>query len=261
MAEGTFTQEATAKVAEPVAQTATQATEAPKQPVEKMIPESEARKLAEQEVLKVRQEGTRREKRLKELETKAQLSESQSRELTGLRESVGGLEEQLAALLDAQQVASGDGQSYTQRLRAKRDAAQATTAQPTQAQLRAIQEGVRLDELVADVGLEQDSEELDEARSLYQTKGFTAALKYLKGIKTKAPEKEQPRDELAELKKKLAAYEAKDKEVADSVDTSASMGTGPGKRIYTVAQLEDRSFVRENWKDIQLAEKEGRIKE
>ena len=46
----------------------------------------------------------------------------------------------------------------------------------------------------------------------------------------------------------------------DSVDTGASAGLA-GKRIYTVAELENRSFVRKHLKDIQLAQEEGRIKE
>ena len=70
MAE-TFTQEATAKVAEvPVEAVKAPEVDAtkPTQPQEKTFTKAEL----DAEVLKVRQEGTRREKRITELEAKAQ---------------------------------------------------------------------------------------------------------------------------------------------------------------------------------------------
>ncbi len=252
----TLTEGAQTKEAEVATQVVVEAPKPPEPPQGKTYTEAEAKRLVDEEVLKVRREGTKREERLKVLEGKVQLSEAQARELTTLRESVSETQLMIATLLDAQGVA-GNGPSYTERLQAKlKPQVHVLTPEEQAAQMRQMQETVRLEEIVAEV--EPTEEEFAEARTTYSTKGFAATTKYLKGLATtrkNASVKESPDD----VEKRIEARLRKELGL-DSVDTSASIAAG-GKRIYKVSELADKRFVRAHWADIQLAEQEGRIKE
>jgi hypothetical protein len=196
----TFTEEAQ-KAEDQVKVEATETAE-PKveQPKGKVYTEDELRKAIEEARLEVRREHTKREQRIKELEEKVRLSDTQFKELGSLRSGQAELEEQIATLMDmvggTTDTAQAQG-SYMQRLREKRTKTQVITAPVAQpdieARVNAAVEARRLDELVTEGGLDKDSEDVEYAKYLYSTKGYERTVKYLKELAVKAKAtKEEP---------------------------------------------------------------------
>ena len=256
MAE-TFTQEATAKVAE-VPVEAVKALEVdatkPTQPQEKTFTKAEL----DAEVLKVRQEGTRREKRITELEAKAQLSDTQVRELGNLRQSVASLEDMMASLLDGQGVQAAETpMTYARRL-AERRAQPPQLPQTPQLDPVIQAQTLHLDSLVEDAELSPDAPEMAVAKQKYADEGYKATVKYLKGI---AREKAQPKPKETpeEMEKRIEAKIRHDLGL-DSVDTS--LAAGGGTRSFTRKQIADMSpeDYAKNEAAIKAAQAVGRVK-
>ena len=110
-----------------------------------------------------------------------------------------------------------------------------------------------LKDLVFDVGSRFDDGTTGEHKSVELQK--YADIQTKKGLEVTEPDLL----EYAELRgwtKQANPEEAEEEAIVPPV----SMGGGKGKRIYTAKEIEDRSFWEANKVDIELAQREGRIK-
>lgn len=110
------------------------------------------------------------------------------------------------------------------------------------------------DEEISESGV--DPKDLDWAEELgnnylaRKTRVGKSIIKAMKG-KARAMQESWTKEITAKVLKELGV---------NSADTAMSASSA-GKRVYSMAELEDRKFVREHLEDIALAQREGRIKE
>jgi hypothetical protein len=136
--------------------------------------------------------------------------------------------------------------SLKQRYDAINRKAEAQPEGPTPEQLM---EYHTLNKLTRRAKLDPESDEVVEARTLYQTKGFDAAEEYLEGLVEK---KKAPKETPEEMEARITAKVRKELGL-DSVDTSAP-ASGKGKYIT------DEDIANADSKDLIKAMTEGRIR-
>ena len=198
--------------------------ETPPPPTEKTYTKAEL----DAEVLKVRQEHSKREQRTKELEAKAQLSDQMVRELSEIRQRQDSSEVMLATFLDTQ---SGDD-SHTRSLQERRKVVTPVSNPVADFVLK------RISTMAQEAGLELSDPTLCHAQYAFEAGRFEEAEREAKQVVDKVKEKktvakqETPED----MEKRITAkVYAKLGYNPDSVDTS----TPVGGRVFTRKQIVD----------------------
>jgi len=135
---------------------------------------------------------------LKQLKEKGQLSQAQSQELAGLRDSVAGLEDMIATLVDMQAGVTEQPQQYSAKklLEEKRKAQQGNVVEQPGIDPQVQADALALQRLAVKLGVE--GKNLRMARLTYQDEGFDAAWDFMEGLGKDEPKatKGEPKEDL-----------------------------------------------------------------